>query len=1752
MDISKSFLKKFLTSIVFIVTFGFATTINVPADYATIQAGIDAASNGDTVLVAEGTYYENITWPNTGNIKLLSASGPELTIIDGDASGTVMTFDGGLALGTSTMVKGFTVQNGLASSGPGISVSFASFLEGNSPPSLFENMIIKDNVGSYGGGMWLNPMGTGNITIRNSVFTNNVGSAIHNQICDNSDIIVENCLIYGNDGGSSEAGAFGSAGDYYSGYGLRIINSTIVNNTGGFTGGILMYTDANVYLRNSILYNNTPNELTTIGDIITIDVDYTLLTNGSDVTIYNSGIGIQENWGDNIYQGDPGFVDYDNNDFHLSEYSQLIGAGTTTGAPTTDIEGNPRPNPAGSNPDMGAYENPYGVPQYQPQVLNVPADYSNIQAALTAANATDTVLVQPGTYTENIIWPETNGIKLISAGDSSNTIIDGGGVSSVIYMNPQSATIDTTTLIQGFKITNGGSVGYGGGICIIGASAKIKGNIVANNTAYYKGGGLYNSGLSLICEYSVISGNAVSQGNNSSSDGGGGIYNEGDAALFSNLRIFDNSSEDSGGGIQNYGSLCLFDNLEIHSNSAANSGGGINNNSANSIYKNSIIYNNSAVGGGGGIYSTNTGVSFINLSISYNSAQDGAGMRLWYATLDNVLINNNSASRSGGAAYCSGNITINNSKILSNTVNGNPGNGGGLYLHQGSITLSNTVIVNNSSSDYGGGIFNSVMSATYSNVTISDNNAQNGGALYNPYEEGSNTLSNVTLFNNSASNDYNGIYNSSGTVSITNSNFINNENALYNENSLEYVSATNNYWGHTSGPYHPSQNLSGAGDSVNALVNVDPWLTEPNIDAPPIPAQNTLVTGSGNDFISLNWDASLIGDLAGYKLYYDSDSSGYPYANSIDIGTETSYTLSGLQLGTTYYLAVTTYDTDGNESWYSNEVSGVTRIMQAQSLDIGGDEDLQHMVSHTPSITFNYYDSMNETQTSYQIQVSENPNYDSATLWWDSGEVSGSDTSATYAGETLEDGVTYYLRVKVGAGTFYSDWSNLTFRMNTEPTTPVLVSPINDQVTATPVILNVFNAIDAESDVVTYSFNVYDDATLTTKLDSATALTEDTDTTSWQVTATLPDNEQYFWTVSTNDGYEESAVSDAGSFLLNIANDAPAAFALTYPTDTSEVTTTLPTLLWQTSTDPDPIDTVRYMVQFGSTIPDLETFYTDTMTSYQFIIELEDNTDYFWRVIAEDVNGASTENTGGYHSFRVNTANDLPGDFALISPEDESIVTDLTPSLYWEVPVDPDDRSRSIVSYHVYLDTSLTGTIPDTVSTNSYTASNLLEDVMYYWKIVAVDDDGGTNESAIWSFWMNGENSPPSEFSLVEPLNNAVLDIFNPPFCWEESTDPDIDDQVNYILVLGEHIDSLTIIYNGPFMQSCFYETMDLVEDNTVYYWKVTAVDLSGATTENNGGFHSFIINTENDPPTASTLVAPLNESIQTDLTPNFYWTEADDPDPMDHISYTMHWWPMGMLPVIYSANTDSNSFTPEENLTDNSQFGWMVTANDMHGAESNSDSSYFYTDALPEPPANFATITPENNAEGIATEVEFIWEQTDDPDPVEEIQYQLVYATDWADSSTYVFSELIQDTSLTVTLANNSQYYWIVVAMDTDGFMVGSDNNTPMTVVVGTLSIDGADLPEVFALHQNYPNPFNPTTTLKYDLPEDAMVNITIYDMMGRVVKTMVNSEQNAGFKSVRWNATNDNGSPASAGLYLYTIQAGEFRQTKKMVLLK
>ena len=94
--------------------------------------------------------------------------------------------------------------------------------------------------------------------------------------------------------------------------------------------------------------------------------------------------------------------------------------------------------------------------------------------------------------------------------------------------------------------------------------------------------------------------------------------------------------------------------------------------------------------------------------------------------------------------------------------------------------------------------------------------------------------------------------------------------------------------------------------------------------------------------------------------------------------------------------------------------------------------------------------------------------------------------------------------------------------------------------------------------------------------------------------------------------------------------------------------------------------------------------------------------------------------------------------------------------------------------------------------------------------------------------------------------------------------------------------------------------------------------------------------------------------------------------------------------------------------------------------------------------------------------------------------------------------------------------------------------------------------IPASFTLYQNYPNPFNIITRISYELPEQTHVTIMIYDMLGRTVRHLINNTQEAGYKSVIWNTINNYGKPVSAGLYLYTIQAGDFHQNKKMILLK
>jgi hypothetical protein len=101
---------------------------------------------------------------------------------------------------------------------------------------------------------------------------------------------------------------------------------------------------------------------------------------------------------------------------------------------------------------------------------------------------------------------------------------------------------------------------------------------------------------------------------------------------------------------------------------------------------------------------------------------------------------------------------------------------------------------------------------------------------------------------------------------------------------------------------------------------------------------------------------------------------------------------------------------------------------------------------------------------------------------------------------------------------------------------------------------------------------------------------------------------------------------------------------------------------------------------------------------------------------------------------------------------------------------------------------------------------------------------------------------------------------------------------------------------------------------------------------------------------------------------------------------------------------------------------------------------------------------------------------------------------------------------------------------------------NGPQSIGPGIYNI-----PVNYALGQNYPNPFNPATKIQVDIPTATFTDIRVYDILGRLVKTIVNSELSAGKHTYQLNA-----SDFSTGVYFYTMRAGDFSQTKKMVVIK
>lgn len=115
------------------------------------------------------------------------------------------------------------------------------------------------------------------------------------------------------------------------------------------------------------------------------------------------------------------------------------------------------------------------------------------------------------------------------------------------------------------------------------------------------------------------------------------------------------------------------------------------------------------------------------------------------------------------------------------------------------------------------------------------------------------------------------------------------------------------------------------------------------------------------------------------------------------------------------------------------------------------------------------------------------------------------------------------------------------------------------------------------------------------------------------------------------------------------------------------------------------------------------------------------------------------------------------------------------------------------------------------------------------------------------------------------------------------------------------------------------------------------------------------------------------------------------------------------------------------------------------------------------------------------------------------------------------------------------------------DGIRIANNWGLAVTGTATDVAENNSVLPTKFDLSQNYPNPFNPSTTIKYQVPQNSFVSVNVYDVLGNEVRTLVREEKAAGSYELRFDAGN-----MPSGVYFYKIQAGNFTQTKKMILMK
>jgi len=293
-------------------------------------------------------------------------------------------------------------------------------------------------------------------------------------------------------------------------------------------------------------------------------------------------------------------------------------------------------------------------------------------------------------------------------------------------------------------------------------------------------------------------------------------------------------------------------------------------------------------------------------------------------------------------------------------------------------------------------------------------------------------------------------------------------------------------------------------------------------------------------------------------------------------------------------------------------------------------------------------------------------------------------------------------------------------------------------------------------------------------------------------------------------------------------------------------------------------------------------------------------------------------------------------------------------------------------------------------------------------------------------------------------------------------------------------------------------------------------------------------------PPPIPALALPLNDDALQRDTVKFAWNYAKDAFQYQlQVSNNEAF--SGTL-LVNSVLTDTTyKLTGVAGLT---KYYWRVKAKNSAG-ESVYSSSFNFSTAFPQAPT---LLIPAHATKGVSLSPTFKWAKS-----VAAKSYRFQFSSSITiTAQSILLDTIVTDTTLSLSkLVLSKNYFWRVACINEYGMSSWSSIFGFTTQTTVKLE-DEQIIPDFYELSQNYPNPFNPSTRIGFAIPLPEYVDIKIYDMLGSEVVTIVNEDMSPGKYSVEWSGTDSLGNHVPSGVYFYTISAGKYHDTKKMIFMK